>query len=247
VLIPLRHENMRGRRWPIITFALIGLNVPIFLLTHGPIEDQQTKRAEVRLHLLVLAASHPELHLTDEATAFVESIKKKAGPQWDKLASKGGPLHDPWSSQLRQTQDPAELQEQMDSLCADFDAERSHDILDKYAFVPAHPTALSCLTANFLHGGWIHLLGNMWFLWLAGFILEGTWGRVLYSIFSSGHRAALPMAPEGARPDNAWHAFKEYTTAAGDKLRAATWLEICRVLETQQNFERAASEYERLA
>src|SRR5258708_9209228 len=35
----------------------------------------------------------------------------------------------------------------------------------------------------FLHIGWLHLIGNMWFLWLAGFILEERWGRVIYPIF----------------------------------------------------------------
>lgn len=47
--------------------------------------------------------------------------------------------------------------------------------------------------------------------------------------------------------ENAWHAFEEYTSAGGDKLPVTTWLEICRALQTQQNFERAAPEYERLA
>jgi len=56
-------------------------------------------------------------------------------------------------------------------------------VLSKYAFIPAHPTALSYLTANFLHGGWLHLIGNMWFLWLAGGILEDTWGRIVYPAF----------------------------------------------------------------
>src|SRR5215470_1659839 len=32
-------------------------------------------------------------------------------------------------------------------------------------------------------GSWLHLIGNMWFLWLAGFVLEDAWGRVVYSIF----------------------------------------------------------------
>ncbi|MGH9524170.1 MAG: rhomboid family intramembrane serine protease [Terriglobales bacterium] len=27
----------------------------------------------------------------------------------------------------------------------------------------------------------MHLIGNMWFLWLAGFVLEDAWGRMLYS------------------------------------------------------------------
>ncbi len=54
---------------------------------------------------------------------------------------------------------------------------------DKYAFIPAHPTLLSVITANFLHGGWLHLIGNMWFLWLAGAVLEDTWGRLIYPAF----------------------------------------------------------------
>jgi membrane associated rhomboid family serine protease len=29
----------------------------------------------------------------------------------------------------------------------------------------------------------MHLIGNMWFLWLAGFILGDTWGRAIYSVF----------------------------------------------------------------
>ena len=35
----------------------------------------------------------------------------------------------------------------------------------------------------FLHGGWSHLIVNMWFLWLAGFVLEDVWGRPLYLAF----------------------------------------------------------------
>ena len=66
MLIPLRHENMSGRRWPIITFALIGLNIAIFLITHWKIKAEQPKRAEARMHLLLLAATHPELNTTPE-------------------------------------------------------------------------------------------------------------------------------------------------------------------------------------
>jgi len=44
------------------------------------------------------------------------------------------------------------------------------------------PKPIAYLTANFLQGGWLHLIGNMWFLWLAGAILEDTWGRVIYPI-----------------------------------------------------------------
>jgi membrane associated rhomboid family serine protease len=45
------------------------------------------------------------------------------------------------------------------------------------------PVPGSIWTSLFLHGGWLHLIGNMWFLWLAGFVLEDAWGRWLYSAF----------------------------------------------------------------
>src|SRR5690348_9101332 len=38
-------------------------------------------------------------------------------------------------------------------------------------------------TSMFLHGSWMHLLGNMWFLWLFGNNVEDSMGRVRYLIF----------------------------------------------------------------
>ena len=183
MLIPIRHESMRGRRWPAITFALIGLNILIFLITHGPIEDQAPQRSEVRVHLILLAAMHPELKTSGPGTEFVDALKQSAGDGWDQLAAPSRRAEDPWDAQIRQVQDPTELQQEMDNLCQEFGTVEQTSILEKYAYVPAHPRLLSYVTANFLHGGWIHLIGNMWFLWLAGFILEDTWGRLIYPIF----------------------------------------------------------------
>ena len=183
MLIPLRHENMRGRRWPIVTFVLIGLNVLIFLLTNGPIQQQQPQRAQVRVQLLLLAATHPELHMTSEAEGFVESVKKQLGDKWDKAILARRSSLASQSSTSAETDDPVQLQQQMDSLCEAFETQQNTDILDTYAFVPARPRLLAYVSANFLHGGWLHLIGNMWFLWLAGFILEDNWGRLIYSAF----------------------------------------------------------------
>ena len=71
----------------------------------------------------------------------------------------------------------------MDRLAQRFPEVQRISILENYAFVPAHPKPISYLTSMFLHIGWLHLIGNMWFLWLAGFILEDQWGRVIYPIF----------------------------------------------------------------
>jgi len=39
------------------------------------------------------------------------------------------------------------------------------------------------ITSMFLHGGWMHLLGNMWFLWLFGNNIEDSMGRLRFLLF----------------------------------------------------------------
>lgn len=39
------------------------------------------------------------------------------------------------------------------------------------------------LTSMFLHGGWLHLIGNMWFLWVFGNNVEDSMGRLRFLLF----------------------------------------------------------------
>ena len=52
---------------------------------------------------------------------------------------------------------------------------------------------VNVLTSMFLHGGWMHLLGNMWFLWLFGNNVEDAMTRPRFFVFylASGLAAAL--------------------------------------------------------
>jgi len=45
------------------------------------------------------------------------------------------------------------------------------------------PVYLTMLTSMFMHGGLMHLLGNMWFLWIFGDNIEHDLGRVRYLLF----------------------------------------------------------------
>jgi membrane associated rhomboid family serine protease len=47
----------------------------------------------------------------------------------------------------------------------------------------AVPPALTVLTSMFLHGGWMHVLGNMWFLWIFGDNVEDILGHGKYLAF----------------------------------------------------------------
>jgi membrane associated rhomboid family serine protease len=53
-----------------------------------------------------------------------------------------------------------------------------------YTIAPGADRALVAMfTAMFLHGGWMHLVGNMWFLWLFGNNVEDRLGTPLYVVF----------------------------------------------------------------
>jgi membrane associated rhomboid family serine protease len=45
------------------------------------------------------------------------------------------------------------------------------------------PLPGSIWTSMFLHGGWLHLIGNMWFLWIFGDNVEEALGRGRYLLF----------------------------------------------------------------
>ncbi len=44
-------------------------------------------------------------------------------------------------------------------------------------------TVVTLFTSMFLHGGWLHLLANMWFLWLFGNNIEDSMGHLRFVVF----------------------------------------------------------------
>ncbi len=61
------------------------------------------------------------------------------------------------------------------------------------------------ITSMFLHGGWMHIIGNMWFLWLFGDNVEDRMGSIRFLLFylSCGLIAALVQIfvnPESTLP-----------------------------------------------
>ena len=42
---------------------------------------------------------------------------------------------------------------------------------------------LTILTSMFMHGGWMHLVGNMWFMWVFGNNVEDSMGHVRFVVF----------------------------------------------------------------
>jgi len=68
--------------------------------------------------------------------------------------------------------------------------------VNTWALVPVHFSWLTVVTSMFLHGGWLHAIGNMWFLWIFGDNVEDRVGHGRYLVFYllCGTVAALAQA-----------------------------------------------------
>jgi membrane associated rhomboid family serine protease len=72
------------------------------------------------------------------------------------------------------------------------DFSRNH-FIHRYGVVPDSFRWPTLFSSMFLHGGWMHLIGNMWFLWIFGDNVEDVLGKWRYTLFylASGVAAGL--------------------------------------------------------
>jgi len=82
--------------------------------------------------------------------------------------------------------------------------------VEKWAMIPAQVSAgrdlITVLTAMFMHASWLHIIGNMVFLWAFGAEIEDTMGPLRYAIFYilGGFAAAaaqVAFAPHSTVPN----------------------------------------------
>jgi len=55
--------------------------------------------------------------------------------------------------------------------------------LETYGVVPADLRPSTLVTSMFLHGGWTHVIGNMWYLWIFGDNVEDRLGHGRFIVF----------------------------------------------------------------
>lgn len=49
--------------------------------------------------------------------------------------------------------------------------------------IEASPNWVTLISSMFMHGGWFHIIGNMWFLWVFGDNVEDSMGSVRFLLF----------------------------------------------------------------
>jgi membrane associated rhomboid family serine protease len=67
----------------------------------------------------------------------------------------------------------------------------------------AGPAWYTLVTSMFLHGGWLHLIGNMWFLWIFGNNVEDSMGHVRFVVFYLVCGLAAAVLQLLSQPDSA--------------------------------------------
>jgi membrane associated rhomboid family serine protease len=216
MLIPLSHDSLEGRRWPYVTIAIIAMNVLVFLFTNGRLEHDGAASTQTRQHILVLAARFPDVEMTAEGRNYVEAFRHEHASAWKMLTAENRRPLDAWEARLLvHDPTPEQLNTEMAQLCEQMKTSQSESILWNYGYHSYQPTPQSYITSMFLHGGWMHLIFNMWFLWLAGTILEDRWGRLVYPLFYFAAGLAATFAHALTNPNSTTSAIGASGAVAG--------------------------------
>jgi len=179
LVVPLGHERNVARRWPWVTTVIVLLNVAaLFVCTLG---DQRVALGiEERLQRAAgYYAEHPWLELRAPLSTLLPDLARSVPPR---TPAPEVALAEQQAELDRYTQEIEEARHQLSSW--------------RYGYHHARGEWPGLLTHQFLHGGVMHLLFNMWFLWLVGCNVEDAWGRLLFPAFylSGGAIAGLVHA-----------------------------------------------------
>jgi membrane associated rhomboid family serine protease len=172
LLIPIAQEDSTVRRLPWVSIVLIALCFVTFLgVEIGSDADAQWEGSFSAF--LDFLGQHPYLSPPPEILnllkeGFAEALET-ARAEWER---QGGTV-DPLTAESQQAQLNALAQEAIQALHATPGF--------RFGFVPAAPQLPNIVTSLFMHAGWLHLLGNMLFLFLTGPFIEDRYGRPLFA------------------------------------------------------------------
>lgn len=184
LILPIGNENSTVQRLPWVTFTIIGLNIAIFCLTLPGVLRSENELEASGKAIQEYLASKPYL-ITDEnlqkmAEAGIiqksqtEAVKESLGEYQDAMQAARTRI----STMQRDIE-----QQRLDSMLDEFGAAYRTRPYYRFGVVPADRRVSSFISSMFMHGGLLHLFGNLLFFFAVGFSLEDIWGRFFFASF----------------------------------------------------------------
>ena len=164
IFLPIRTEK-ETRKYPNLTIGLIVMNVAIWIATNG-IMQQEFDYLDA-LHERMLEIEHQYLY----ADSFDDPSILKEGNLLD--------IRQAIFDQRLIPSTASEYQEWL-ALFAEFKEKANHLFYHRWGFVPGQFNLLKIITSMFIHGSFLHVFGNMLFLWIVGCNMEDDWGWKKY-------------------------------------------------------------------
>lgn len=154
-----------------------------------PLRDENPTSRTPFITLLIISAClgayfGPQQGVSDEAQALEFNL------EWAAI-----PCEIQTAEPLSLSEIDATFGRGIDTACVDDDGAAPTLFPDKSPF-------LGILTSMFLHGGLLHLAGNMWFLWIFGNNIEDRLGHIGFSLFYVAGGVAALIAHYLVQPDS---------------------------------------------
>lgn len=203
-LLPVGHSSSTVRRQPWISYIIIAANVLIFFLFTQSYTDPHAVQQHVE-DIAEHIKTHPEVELSPTLREILpgdllqeyDTARRRSQKAAAKLREDGLTGGMAYLDRLTNNLDRLELsdaQDELDQLTEQLFALLNGGIYQRWGYIPAREGHLHTLvTTMFLHGGIMHLVGNMLLFFLCGPFVEDRWGRILFTLFylASGVVATL--------------------------------------------------------
>ena len=181
MIIPYGHENTTVRRLPWVTFSLMGLCVVVFVVMSFSQNGGGARATEDLSEFFQYLTLHPYLDIDPEVESFIlRHVPEEEFRAFLEFSRESGARKPTSPRQLAAEQ--AKLDEISSKILASLDEVKQSPFF-RFGLVPANFEPHALITYQFLHGGWLHLFGNLFFLFLAGPFIEDMWGRPLFAGF----------------------------------------------------------------
>lgn len=177
MILPIGHESDSVRRLPWISLIIMAICFGVHMYTASKVDQYESKLENVLKEIESYYFSHTYLDLDpdiediffgpkykDEFGALMQSFSKYDGRPKDKDII-------------------AQQQETLDGLVKKFKDTILEVPFFKWGYIPTKKSVFKLISHIFIHGNWLHLLGNLFFLYLCGPFIEDVWGKPIYAVF----------------------------------------------------------------